>query len=258
MPEYLEGPNYIEFKSKLKLFTERYLTEYPLYSEINKEIKSIVPISGCENIIQHLQTIKSDELFFSQFKKKSINCEKMVIDKDIEQERRDEMSKPRVFIVYGHDTDSLNEVELFLRRIECEPVILKNEPSGGLTIIEKIEQYVKDIEFAIVLYTACDEGRLCGENKELVKRARQNVVFEHGFLISRITRERVVALVEDGVETPGDVNGVIYTSMSEDDWRQKIMKEMKNIGVSIKNEIDVGTGAIKKIDASSGPVWEHF
>ena len=48
------------------------------------------------------------------------------------------MVKPKVFVVYGHDEVALKDVELFLRRIECDPIILQNMPSGGLTIIEKI------------------------------------------------------------------------------------------------------------------------
>ena len=89
-----------------------------------------------------------------------------------------------VFIVHGHDTSRRNEVELFMRRIGLEPIILCNQPNGGLTIIEKIEEN-SDVAFALVLYTGCDEGRLKGTT-DLKLRARQNVVFEHGFLINKL------------------------------------------------------------------------
>ena len=258
-PDYLDGPNYTEFKSKLKLFNERYLKEHPLYQEIKRELKSYSPISACKNIVQHLQTIREDELFLSQFKESIVDVDSrsVTIDKETDNLEEDGMVKPQVFVVYGHDTDTLSEVELFLRRIECDPIILQNMPSGGLTIIEKIEEYAKNVEFGIVLYTACDEGRLRESGKELLKRARQNVVFEHGFLISKISRKRVVALVEDGVETPGDVDGVIYVSMSDDDWRQQIMREMEGAGVSIKNQLSAGTGAIK-VSTDSSLVWGRF
>lgn len=61
----------------------------------------------------------------------------------------------------------------------------------------------------------------------------------------------------DGVETPGDVDGVIYISMSEDDWRQQVMREMEGAGVSIMNKLSAWTGAIiVAVDANL--VWGIF
>lgn len=135
-----------------------------------------------------------------------------------------EPSGSKVFIVHGHDEETRDKVELLLLHIGLEPVILCNQPDRGLTIIEKIEEYT-DVSFAIVLYTGCDVGRLKTET-DLKLRARQNVVFEHGYLVNKLGRNRVVALVEDGVETPGDVSGVLYISLSDTDWKQRLLREM--------------------------------
>lgn len=64
----------------------------------------------------------------------------------------DKQSNNKVFIVHGHDEAVRDRVELFLRRVGLDPVILCNKPNGGLTIIEKIEEYT-DVAFALVLYT---------------------------------------------------------------------------------------------------------
>ena len=120
-------------------------------------------------------------------------------------------------------------MELLLLHIGLEPVILCSQPDKGLTIIEKIEEYT-DVSFAIVLYTGCDVGKLKTET-DLKLRARQNVVFEHGYLVNKLGRKRVVALVEDGVETPGDVSGVLYISLSDSDWKQKVLREMGACGL---------------------------
>lgn len=136
----------------------------------------------------------------------------------------------KVFVVHGHDTDLRNRVEQLLFRIGLEPIILMNEPNGGLTIIEKIEQN-DDVGYALVLYTACDLGRARAEARSR-PRARQNVVFEHGYLIARLGRDRVAAIVEDGVETPGDVDGVVYIALSDSDWKLKVMKEMRAAGLT--------------------------
>ena len=50
-----------------------------------------------------------------------------------------------------------------------------------------------------MLYTPCDIGREKNE-KRGTPRARQNVVFEHGYLIAKLGRERVCALVKQGVQ----------------------------------------------------------
>lgn len=140
-----------------------------------------------------------------------------------------EASGNKVFIVHGHDEGTRDKVELLLLHIGLEPVILCSQPDKGLTIIEKIEEYT-DVSFAIVLYTGCDVGKLKTET-DLKLRARQNVVFEHGYLVNKLGRKRVVALVEDGVETPGDVSGVLYISLSDADWKQKVLREMGACGL---------------------------
>lgn len=44
-----------------------------------------------------------------------------------------------VFIVHGHDSVVLKDVENFVRKIGLNPIILRDMPSTGKTIIEKIE-----------------------------------------------------------------------------------------------------------------------
>ena len=138
-------------------------------------------------------------------------------------------SNKKVFIVHGHDHQLLNDIELMLMRIGLEPVILKNEANSGRTIIEKIEA-LSDVGYGIVLYTGCDEGRKKG-NGPLKERARQNVIFEHGYLYAKLGRERVAALNDDGIEIPSDLSGVLYISHSASDWKNQLMREMKSAGL---------------------------
>ena len=138
-----------------------------------------------------------------------------------------------VFIVHGHDEQTRNAVELFVKNIDYNPIVLFKEPSKGQTIIEKIESNVENACFSIVIYTPCDVGR-AREDKELKPRARQNVVFEHGYMCSKLGREHVVALCEEGVECPGDMSGVIYIEYDKKGlWQLKIAQEMKAIGLEV-------------------------
>ena len=138
----------------------------------------------------------------------------------------------KVFIVHGHDEGAKQTVARFLEQCGFIAVILHEQADGGRTSIEKIEQYT-DVIFAIVLYTPCDIGRNKDEKRGL-PRARQNVVFEHGYLIGKLGRERVCALVKQSVQTPGNIDGVTYKSMdSAGAWKTEILKEMKSVGIEV-------------------------
>lgn len=140
----------------------------------------------------------------------------------------------KVFIVHGHDDVAKLDVAHTLANLQITPVILHEQASGGKTIIEKIEEYT-DVDFAVVLYTPCDFGRSKEEPKSQEKpRARQNVVFEHGYLIGKLGRDHVCALVKEDTVTPGDISGVVYIKMDEAGaWKLGLGKEMKNAGLNI-------------------------
>ena len=143
------------------------------------------------------------------------------------------MDKSKVFIVHGHDNAAKEAVARFIEKIGLEAIILHEQASSGNTIIEKIEAN-SNVGFAIVLYTPCDVGASQEEKDQLKPRARQNVVFEHGYLIGKIGRKNVCHLFKSGVETPSDIEGLVYAPMDAGDgWKYKVAKEMKACGYDI-------------------------
>ena len=52
--------------------------------------------------------------------------------------------------MYGHNTDARDDLELILRRVQVNPIILQNIPGVGDTLIEKLEA-LTDADFACVL-----------------------------------------------------------------------------------------------------------
>lgn len=146
------------------------------------------------------------------------------------------VKKNKVFIVHGRDNEAKQEVARFIDNIGLIPIILHEQASGGKTIIEKIEHYSEEAGYAIVLYTACDHGRGIHETKIHPKqRARQNVVFEHGYLMAKLGRENVCALVKGEIETPNDISGVVYAQLDlSGAWKTEIAKELKVSGYTIK------------------------
>ena len=144
-------------------------------------------------------------------------------------------NKQKVFIVHGRDNEAKQEVARFVTSIGLEPIILHEQASSGLTIIEKIERYANDADFAFVLYTACDNGRGVFEaTNALHNRARQNVVFEHGYLMAKLGRKNVCALVKGEIETPNDISGVVYVPLDDyGGWKNEVAKELRACGYLI-------------------------
>lgn len=143
------------------------------------------------------------------------------------------MDKSKVFIVHGHDGEAKQAVARFIEKLGLEAIILHEQANAGKTIIEKIEEYT-NVGFGIVLYTPCDLGASQEKKDELKPRARQNVVFEHGYLMGKIGRENVCALLKGDIETPNDISGVVYIKMEgEKEWKYKVADEMKACGYDI-------------------------
>jgi predicted nucleotide-binding protein len=142
------------------------------------------------------------------------------------------ISNKRVFIVHGHDELLKTQTARFIEKIGFEAVILHEQANKGMTIIEKIEANT-DVGFAIVLYTADDKGNTnaSADKGELNQRARQNVVFEHGYLIAKLTRSRVVPLVSGRIELPSDISGVVF--VDDSNWKIDVAKEMRSAGYEI-------------------------
>lgn len=131
----------------------------------------------------------------------------------------------KVFVVHGHDDGALQALARFLEKLGLEPIILKERPNQGQTIIEKFENSARDVGFAIVLLTPDDAARAGGSE---TLRARQNVVFELGFFAGALGRGRVCLLRKGDVEMPSDLFGVIYTAMDDaGGWRAELVKELK-------------------------------
>ena len=140
----------------------------------------------------------------------------------------------KVFIVHGHDEAAKQTMARTLEHAGFEAIILHEQPNSGKTIVEKIEAYT-DVAFSVVLYTECDVGRAKDATVDAERnRARQNVVFEHGYLIGRLGRTHVCALVKGDVETPGDISGVVYIHMDDGGaWKTFLAKEMKAAGLAV-------------------------
>lgn len=135
--------------------------------------------------------------------------------------------KNKGFVIHGHNDTTKLEVARFIEKfVNKEAVILHEQPNKGRTVIEKFESN-SEVDFAVALWTADDEGKAIKEEK-LKSRARQNVIFETGYFVGKLGRNRVIILYEEGVEKPSDYHGVVYISLSAN-WKHDLRNEIEAI-----------------------------
>jgi predicted nucleotide-binding protein len=135
-----------------------------------------------------------------------------------------------VFVVHGHDEGAKEAVARFLSKLDLEPIILHEQPSRGLTIIEKLLANA-EVGFAVVLLTPDDRGGPAGAAYEdQLARARQNVILELGYFVGKLGRERVCALYKEGTEVPSDFQGVVFVPMDLGGaWRLTLARELRQV-----------------------------
>jgi predicted nucleotide-binding protein len=167
--------------------------------------------------------------------------------KESELDEKQNEVKKSVFIVHGQDFQPVKELKAILKKIGIAPIVLYDQPSRGMTIIEKLEQ-CSEVDFAFVLLTPDDLGlkkqiisevykayheqenptddklknwlkTLKGPYAEFIidrvlpsieNRARQNVVLEFGYFIGRLGRSKVCCLYKGDLELPSDMHGICY------------------------------------------------
>ena len=111
------------------------------------------------------------------------------------------IDKNKVFVVYGHNDALRVEVSRTIEQLGLIPIVLQEQEDFGNTIIEKFETHASDIGFAV---------------------------------IGKLDRAHVFELLEEGIETPGDLDGALYTMVdSEGVWKYKLAKRLKALGYVI-------------------------
>ena len=155
-------------------------------------------------------------------------------DDDAESAARTDVldtSNCKVFVIHGHDTTAKLELARFLAQLDLDPVILEEQASEGNTIIEKVDKNAV-VNYAVALLTPDDAVVAAGESAAK-PRARQNVIFELGYFIGRLGRNRVCALTKGEPEIPSDYSGVVYIPMESGDWQISLVRELKAAGFAV-------------------------
>jgi phosphoserine phosphatase len=141
--------------------------------------------------------------------------------------------RERVFVVHGHDREMVRDVENVLLKQRVKPVVMMQQVAhGSQTLLDKFEASA-DVSYAIVLLTPDDQGGAKQEDGTR-DRARQNVLFEAGYFVGRLGRERVLLLHKGSVEIPTDLAGVGYIRVDGSNaWQMELVRSLKKAGFNV-------------------------
>lgn len=153
---------------------------------------------------------------------------------------RSSIKSRKVFVVHGHDEVSKTNLEVFLREIGLEPVVLHRQADEGLTIIEKFEKH-SEVGYAFILLTPDEIAYLAQEDEKSEDerrkeyRARPNVIFEFGYFVGKLGRSRVCCLYTGNVTLPSDISGMIYKKFNTniEEVAYGIIKDLKAQGYAV-------------------------
>lgn len=115
----------------------------------------------------------------------------------------------KIFIIHGHNEAKLRELKEILKGEKLNPVVLSEQPSQGMTIIEKFETYAAECAYAFALFTPDDIVE--SETGDTYFQARPNVIFELGWFYAHLGRSRVCILSQSSNKNTifSDLQGVM-------------------------------------------------
>jgi len=211
-----ESSKYLKDLSRIRFYPMVYPADEQYYNEIW--------LSGRNEMLNLFNTMLEELKLFGPSSKAG------------KVQKTDVKLSKQIFLVHGHDDAMKQAVARTLEKIGLEPIILHEKPSEGRTIIEKFTDY-SEVSFAVVLLSPDDIAYPKDRSpKDAMLRARQNVIFELGFFIGKLGRNRVLVLYqeEENFEMPSDYSGVLYTPYdSSGRWQFDLIKELKACGYDV-------------------------
>ncbi len=133
---------------------------------------------------------------------------------------------PKAFVSHGKESVALNKLEEFLRALGVEPIIVKEQPSLDRTVDDKVNYYLSQADFVVILATGDDEigGKL---------HPRQNVIHEIG-LAQKTHVGKIIYLLEAGAEFPSNISPKVWERFKQRNMMKAflcIVRELRAYGI---------------------------
>lgn len=137
-----------------------------------------------------------------------------------------------VFVIHGRDeTNQLRLSKLIREDFKLTPIVLLDKPGRSAPTIDKFEHHAQTCSYAVALFTSDD--RVITKRGEEYWQPRPNVIFETGWFVGRLGKERVLILLQEGVKIYSDFDGVNRIQFRDDveDKFRAIRAELKASGL---------------------------
>jgi hypothetical protein len=135
-----------------------------------------------------------------------------------------------VFIVHRGSPMLTNEITSILQKLGLEGILLEDTPIAAMTIMEKLETY-SNVGYAIVVL-----DRSLTQDR-LLARGWQNIIFEFGYFVGLIGRDRVCCLIQEGVDLPSEIAGIRYLRFHESisEVMDNLIRELRVAGYKVRS-----------------------
>lgn len=141
---------------------------------------------------------------------------------------------PKAFISHGKESVALRKLEEFLHNLGVISSVVKEQPSLDKTVSDKVEYYLQQADFVIILATGDDEfeGKL---------HPRQNVIHEIG-LAQKTHPGKIIYLLEEKAEFPSNITPKVWERFKQRNMLGAflcILRELRALGIilAIKPQI---------------------
>jgi len=133
---------------------------------------------------------------------------------------------PKAFISHSKESPALDKLEEFLRALGVKPLTVKGQSGVDKTVDDKVNNYLSQADFAVILATGDDEvnGKL---------HPRKNIIHEIE-LAQKAHQGRVIYLLEEGTECLSNISPDVWESFTQNDIAKaflRIVRELKTYGM---------------------------
>lgn len=139
---------------------------------------------------------------------------------------------PSVFISHGKESVALRKLKEFIETLGIEPLIVKEQASLDRDVPDKVNFYLNEADFVIILATA-DDTVLDKKTGAEIIQPRQNVIHEIG-LAQKTHPGRVIYLLEEGANFPSNIRPRVWESFKQRNMMDAflaIVRELRAYGI---------------------------
>jgi len=139
---------------------------------------------------------------------------------------------PKAFISHGKESTALRKLKEFLETLGIEPLIVKKQASLDKDLPDKVNLYLSQADFVIILATGDDTVRDKITGKEIIQ-PRQNVIHEIG-LAQKTHPGRIIYLLEEGAEFPSNIRPKVWEGFKQRNMMDAflgIVRELRAYGI---------------------------